>query len=53
MKFIFEMLKDSHTDPKKRKVRRKAVIKPNYMASISHLLCTVVSNDQGENFSGL
>lgn len=47
------MLKDSHADPKKRRVRRKAVIKPNYMASISHLLCTVVSNDQGENFSRL
>lgn len=47
------MLKDSHTDPPKKESQRKAVIKPNYMASVSHLLCTVVSNDQGENFSRL
>lgn len=55
--FTFEMLKDSHLLPppkkEKKRDRKNAVIKPNDMASISHLLCTVVFNDQGENFGRL
>jgi len=53
MKYIFEVLKDSHNPPQKKKVRRNTVIKANDMASVSHLLCTVVSNDQGENLGRL